>query len=137
MASTHYSGMVPAMANGAVVLGADLFFMLLVTDAYTVDAEDHANRDDVSGELVGSGYDSGGQQTEVTVEAVTGGARITFGQVEWNPVSGSPAGAVIYKRRGGEASADELVAYLDFGGAVPLAGDSLVVAAVSFTLTVS
>lgn len=137
MASTQYATLFRGIANGSVVLGSDLFYMLLVTDAYTVDSENHTHRDDITGELVGSGYDSGGKETAVTVDSVAGGANITFAQVQWTAVTGSPAGAVIYKRRGGDASADELVAFLDFGGAYPLAGDDLVVSAVTFTIALA
>jgi hypothetical protein len=104
------------LANGDIDFSADTFHCLLVR-GYTPDAASHTKRSDVSREVVGSGYLAGGKPVTATVTKDTGLNRVevAFSSPLW-PVSTITAdGAVIYKSRGGPASADELVAYVDFG----------------------
>jgi hypothetical protein len=52
----------------------------------------------------------------VTKDTVNDRVDISLGAESWTTASITARGAVYYKRRGGLSSADELVAYIDFGG---------------------
>lgn len=131
MAYLNYNSLLLDMAQGNVNLSTDTFFMMLVTSSYTPDKKTHKRRSDITNEVSGPGYTAGGIAITVTPTADDANDRlvITFGSPSW-PVATitSPAG-VIYKRRGGAASADELVAYADFGGNITSTGGTFAVSA--------
>lgn len=126
MASLIYNSLLGDIVAGDVDFGSDTFYVMLVTSAYTPDKDTDTKRSDVTGEVSGDGYPAGGDETTVTVEAVDNAndrLDIVFTNVLFTEVSGFTAvAAVIYKRRGGVASADELVAYVDFGNDVEALG---------------
>jgi hypothetical protein len=117
MASVLYNGAMLNEAKGLINFASDTFKVMLVTAAYTPDAELHDYRNDVTNEVAGTGYTAGGKTSAVTVAKASGNrVGITFAAVTWATATIANArGAVIYKSRGGAASADELVAYVDFG----------------------
>jgi hypothetical protein len=117
VASLVYDAAVDAMAAGTIAFAADTFRVMLVDATYTPNKASHATRSDVSGEVIGIGYTAGGAPIAATVSsAVDGQTDIGLGGANW-PVSTITArGAVYYDSRGGAASSDELVAYIDFGG---------------------
>jgi hypothetical protein len=90
---------------------------MLVTSSYTPDKAAHTKRSDVTNEVSGAGYVAGGTVSTVGVAEDTGNARIniTLGGVSWTNATITARGAVFYKSRGGVASADNLIAYVDFG----------------------
>lgn len=98
----------------------DTFYALLVTSTYTPNKGTHTKRSDVTNEVSGTGYVSGGKQTVATVTLDTTNHRydIDFADVTWPTSTITARAAVIYKHRGGASSADELVAYIDFGSNV-------------------
>jgi hypothetical protein len=105
-------------STGAVDLDTDSFKMLLVTSTYAPNAKTHAKRSSVTNEVTGTGYTAGGVAlASVVVTNDTTNDRTTFASANpsWAAATITARGAVIYKSRGGLASADELVAYLDFG----------------------
>lgn len=121
MASIIYNSVLADEANGAVNFGSDSFKVMLVTSAYVENADTHTKRSDITNEVSGTGYTAGGNAATVTVSAVdTGNDRvtITLGGTSWASSTITAAGAVYYKDRGGAATADEVVAYVDFGGDV-------------------
>ena len=59
---------------------------------------------------------------------------LTAAAVSWPSSNISATGMAIYKHRGGLASADELVGFIDFGGTVTSTGGTFSVAASSITL---
>lgn len=119
MASKLYNSMLFYLAKGQIDFDTDTFYAMLVLDDYVPDVDAHDFRNDVTNEVVtGSGYTAGGAATTVTVtqENANNRAVISFAAVTWAAATISDArAAVIYKRRGGASSADELVAYVDFG----------------------
>ena len=117
MASIVYNSFIEDVNNGVVVPGSDTFYAFLVTDAYTANKDLHERRADVVGEATGDGYTPGGKQVAVTVtrDDVNDRTDIVFENVAWASSTITARGAVIYKRRGGAATADELVTYVDFG----------------------
>lgn len=124
MANIIYNSYVEDNIEGRVVWGTDTFYAMLVTATYSPNKDTHTKRSDVTNEVVGTGYTSGGAATTPTVTLDTANDRcdITFSDVTWASSTITAAAAVVYKRRGGASSADELVAYCDFGGNVSTTG---------------
>lgn len=133
MASIIYNSALADEANGAINFGTDTFRVMLVTNTYVENSDTHTKRSDVTNEVVGTGYTAGGEIATVTVSAVdtvNDRVDITLGSASWPTSTITAAGAVYYKARGGAATADELVAYVDFAGDV-------VSSAGTFSLTAS
>lgn len=117
MTTLVYNSFVDDWAKGNVVPEDDTFYLLLVTSSYVPDKDAHTKRSDVTNEVSGAGYVAGGAAIACTVASVPAADRetLTFATTAWDPSTITARGGVIYKSRGGAASADELVAYLDFG----------------------
>lgn len=117
---TFYNSFAEFVADGTIDLDTDTFGMLLLTSAHVVNP-DHDFRNDVTAdEVSGTNYTAGGVTlTSVTWTRVTGangGAQFSFATPTWPNVTFSNARfAVLYKRRGGASSADELCAIWDLG----------------------
>jgi hypothetical protein len=120
MASLIYNSAVDDMARGAIDFDTDTFKVMLVTSSYTPNKDTHDKRDDVTNEVSGTGYTAGGVTSACTVTKDTANDRVTlsFAAVNWATSTITARAAVIYKSRGGLASADELVCYVDFGADV-------------------
>jgi hypothetical protein len=117
-ASTIYDSFTDDLVNGAIVPATDTYFVMLV-NGYTPNKATDTKRSNVTSEATGAGYTSGGSASACTIAKNTGTNQetLTFTQVTWT-ITGSltATGCVIYKSRGGASSADNLVAYVDFGG---------------------
>jgi hypothetical protein len=102
--------------EGKIDWSVDTFYGMLVTSAYTPNKATHSKRSDVTNEVTGTGYTAGGAAVSVTRNLDTTNHRydLTPGNVSWPSSTITARAMVIYKRRGGAASADELVAYMDF-----------------------
>jgi hypothetical protein len=120
VASLIFDSCVDDCARGAIDFDTDTFYAMLVTSSYTPDKATHIKRSDVTDEVIGAGYTAGGSASAVTVTKDTTNHRVTvaFANVVWPASTITAKAAVLYKRRGGAASADELVAYVDFGASV-------------------
>lgn len=119
MASLIFNSFFADVAKGNIDCDSDTFKMLLVTSAYAPNKDTHAKRSDVTNEVAaGGGYTAGGQTVTVTVTQDNVNDRVDIGvgnPAGWPSSSITAHAAVVYKSRGGLASADELVAFLDFG----------------------
>jgi hypothetical protein len=129
MASLIYNNTINHLADGDLNFRVDSFKCLLVTSAYAPNKDSHNFRDDVSGEVIGAGYTAGGNAVTATVtqDMATDRVDITFGSVSWASAAITARAAVIYKSRGGPASQDELVSYVDFGSDVSSSGATFMV----------
>jgi hypothetical protein len=136
MASLIYNSAIDDMARGAIDFDTDTFKALLVTSSYTPDKDTHEKRDDVTNEATGTGYTAGGVTTACTVTKDTANDKVTlsFAAVSWASSTITARALVIYKSRGGASSADELVAYNDFGSDVSSTAGTFSVAASVVTL---
>lgn len=136
MASLVYNSAVEDMARGLIDFDTDTFKAMLVTSAYSPNKDTHDKRDDVTNEVTGTGYTAGGTTCAVTVTKDTTNDKvtITLGTVIWASSTITARGCVYYKSRGGASSADEIVAYNDFGGDVSTTGGTFSVAASTITL---
>jgi hypothetical protein len=133
MASLIYNSFIRDVLVGNIDMDTDTFKVMLTTSAYTENKDSHDKRDDVTGEVTGTGYTAGGASTTVTVAAVdtaNDDVEITIGAASWATSTITARKAVVYKSRGGASSADELVCVIDFGSDV-------VSTAGTFTLTAS
>lgn len=102
------------LVTGAVDLDTDTFKILLTTSAYTPNQDTHDFRDDVTNEVSGTGYSAGGATlsgVSVTYDSGTNEVRVSWTDPAWTTSTITARTAVIYKSRGGAASADELIAY--------------------------
>ena len=121
MASLIYNSFLDDVFRGNIDCDTDTFYVLLTSSSYTEDKDTHDRRDDVTNELAASGnYVSGGFVATVTVTKDTVNDRIdvSLGGITVASATFTARKAVYYKRRGGAASADELVAVNDFGSDV-------------------
>ena len=118
MASGAYP---PALdcVTGAVDYDTDTFYVMLLTSAYTENFDTHTRRSDLTNEVANSGtYSAGGASVTVTVSAFNTGTNkrvITFGAITFTGTTITARKAAYYKRRGGLATADELIGLNDFG----------------------
>ena len=137
MASLIYNSAIDEMARGDIDFDTNTFKAMLVTSSYTPNKDTHDFRDDVTNEAPATGnYVAGGETSTVTVTKDTANDKVTiqFGAVTWSSSTITARGCVYYKSRGGASSADELVAYNDFGSDVSSSGGTFAVAASVITL---
>ncbi len=136
MPSLIYNSAIDDMARGAIDFDTDTFKAMLVTSAYTPNKDTDLKRSAVTNEVTGTGYTAGGVTSVVTVTKDTTNDKVTlqFGAVSWPSSTITARACVYYKSRGGASSADELVAYNDFGSDVSSAGGTLSITASTITL---
>lgn len=117
MSSIVYNSFLFDTLSGNIDLGVDTFKLMLVTSGYVPDKDAHTKRSNITSEVVGTGYVSGGEVCALTrLDSLPlDRSQFTLAVTQWNPSTITARGAVLYKSRGGAASLDELVAYLDFG----------------------
>lgn len=115
-----YNSALEDLARGAIDFDTDTFRAMLVTASYVANKDTHAKRSDVTNEATGTGYTAGGTTVTATVtrDNATDRVDITFANPSWASSTITARGVVIYKSRGGAATADELVCYGDFGANV-------------------
>ena len=116
MASIIYNSALEDAVIGNIDFNTYSFKIILVTSSYAADKDAHTKRSDVTNEVTGIGYTTGGVSSAVTVtkDTVNDRVDIDFADVSWANATITAAGAVIYKTTG-SAAADNLVAFMDFG----------------------
>lgn len=124
MASLIYDSFLEDVAEGRIDLDTDTFYVMLTTSTYSANKKTHTKRSDVTNEVSGTGYSAGGQAVAVTTTLDTANDRldVTFTDVTWPSSTITARYCVIYKRRGGASSADELVCLGDFGSNISTTG---------------
>lgn len=118
MANAIYNSFKRDIANGSIDLDTDTIKLMLVTSDYTPNIDTNTKRSDVTNEVSGAGYTTGGsalQNKTVTINTTSDKAIFDADDVTFSTASITARGAVLYKSRGGASSADELICYLDFG----------------------
>ena len=121
MTSIIYNNAIYNLVKGNIDFDTDTFKCMLVTSTYSPNKDTDDFRNDVTNEVSGTGYTGGGTAATVTVNAIdttNDRIEITLGAVSWSTSTITARAAVYYKSRGGASSADEIVAYIDFGGDV-------------------
>lgn len=118
MADVVYNSFKKYVIDGTIDLNTDTFKVMLVTSSYTPNKDTHDFRDDITNEVSGTGYTAGGAalaNPTVTQDDTNDLAKWDADDVSWATATITARAAVIYKSRGGAASADELICYKDFG----------------------
>lgn len=116
MASIVYNSFYHDVFTGAVDCDTDSFKIMLTTSSYTP-SKSHSKRSDITNEVTGAGYTTGGNACALSVAAVdnvNNRQEISASVTSWTSSTITARYGVIYKSRGGLASADELVGCLDF-----------------------
>jgi len=137
MASIIYNKCLNKALNGDIDFGADTFKAMLLTNAYTPNKDTHDFRDDLTNEVGASGsYSAGGATVSVSVTDDTANDRqdISLGAVSFTTATITARYLAYYKSRGGAASADELIALIDFGSDVSSTGGTFAVSASTLRL---
>lgn len=137
MASLIYNRTLELWARGSIDFDTDTFKVMLTTSAYAENKDTHDFRDDVTNEVVGTGYTAGGNTAPVTVTLDTVNDRldITLGGTTWTTSTITARKAVYYKSRGGLSSADELIGVNDFGADVISSAGTFTLNASTFRIT--
>lgn len=136
MANFNYSSMWDDLVKSNINFSTDTFKMMLLGSGYVPDKHAHTKLSDVNSfEVTGTGYTAGGTSLTVTLtkDTILDRETIDFNlstahQVSWPSTTVTDVySAVIYKSRGGAASSDELVHYIDMGGPKSAGGGSFIV----------
>lgn len=119
MANVVFNSFKYDVAGGRIDCDSDTFYGMVAGASYTPNQDSHHYRSDVTNEVSGTGYTAGGKAlTGVTLTQDNTGNQAVWDcdDVSW-PSSTITGGRwlIIYKRRGGASSADELCMALDFG----------------------
>lgn len=124
MASVLYNSLTEDISNGNVIFGTHSFYVMLLGSSYTPDKDLHTRRSDVTNEITSPGYTTGGSPVAVTVVKYnqTDETTVTFGQVTFATLTAQVAKCAYYRRRGGAASLDELVACVEYPATQNLIG---------------
>lgn len=118
MANAIYNSFKRDIANGSIDLDTDSVKLMLVTSTYVPNIDTHTKRSDVTNEISGIGYTAGGAvlaNKTVTANNTTDKGVFDADDLTFTTATITARGAVLYKARGGASTADELIAYLDFG----------------------
>lgn len=116
MASLIYDSFMLDLANGTIDLEGGTIKVALVTSVYAPNKGTHDRFNDVTNQVVGTGYTAGGQTSDATLTLDTNNHRldITFDNVTWANSTITARAAVLYQDTG-TAGASPLIAYVDFG----------------------
>ena len=117
MADLIYNSAKKSITTGVIDLDTDTFYILLTGSSYTPDLKTHVYRSDVTDELAATGgYVTGGFTiTGAAVDIDNVLDRVVFDADDWTQALTFSAArwAILYKRRGGAATADDLVRAID------------------------
>lgn len=124
MASLVYNSFLEDLAKAVFDLDTATVKGMLVTSTYSPNKDTHTKRSDVTNEVSGAGYTAGGATITATITKDTANDRldISFANPSWSTATITARALVLYISRGGAASADELIAYADFGSDVTSTG---------------
>lgn len=114
-----------ALLNGDVDLDADTIKVALVGSGYSANKDTHDFFNDVSSEVSGTGYTSGGKtlvSPALSQDNLNDRAVLSADDLTWTLASFTARAAVVYKATGSAANSP-LIAFLDFGADVTVSGE--------------
>lgn len=132
MANVIYNSFKRDIMNGSIDLDTDTIKMMLVTSTYVPNIDTHTKRSDITNEVVGTGYTAGGvtlANKTVTANTTTDKGVFTCDAISITTATITARGCVLYKSRGGASTADEIIAYGDFGSDVTSTGGTFSISA--------
>lgn len=118
MSSFIYNSCLLNSFRAKIDFESDKFKVLLLTDEYEPQKDEHASRADLIGEVAGKGYAAGGVAVNVRVSLADDRLVLTLGGWTLPAATVTARYAVYCLDRGGEPDEDALVACIDFGGDV-------------------
>ena len=130
MANVIFNSFLRDESLALINLQTDTIKLMLVTSAYVPNQDTQTKRSDITNEVVGAGYTAGGvilANKTVTVNNTTNLAVFDAEDVTIPNATITARGAVLYKSRGGAATADELISYLDFNSEITSTGGNFVI----------
>lgn len=116
MADVIYNSFKAKIMDGSIDLDTDTIKVALVTSTYTPNQDTHDFFDDITNEVVGTGYTAGGAtlaSKTVTADTTDNEGVFDAADVTWSTSTITARGAVIYKSTG-TAGTSALICYLDF-----------------------
>lgn len=117
MADLVYNSFKRDIMNGTIDLDTNDIKVMLVTSSYTPDIDADEFIDDVTNEVVGTGYTAGGQSLAsktVTVDDANDRGIFDAADPAWTTATITARGAVLYYDTG-TPSTSPLIGYWDFG----------------------
>lgn len=117
MADVIFNSFKVKVSDGNIDLNTDTIKVALVTSSYTPDQDAHDFFDDVTNEVIGTGYTAGGAtlaNAAVTQDNTNNRAKFDADDVVWSSSTLTARGAIIYKDTG-NAATSPLICYIDFG----------------------
>lgn len=117
MASVIFNSFKKKIMDGSIDLDTDTIKVALVTSSYTPDQDAHDFFDDVTNEVVGTGYTAGGASLAnkaVTADNTDNEGVFDADDTTWASSTITARAAVLYKSTG-TASTSPLICYIDFG----------------------
>ena len=117
MADLIYNSFFVDLGAADIDLVADTIKVMLVTSAYTP-VDTHNRRDDITNEVVGTGYTAGGMtlaNKTLTQDDTNDLGKWDADDLSWATSTITARGAVAYKATGGAASTDPVIKFFDFG----------------------
>jgi hypothetical protein len=117
MADVIYNSFLAKQWNGSIDLDTDTIKVALTTSAYTPDRDAHDFFDDVTNEVVGTGYTAGGAtlaNKSVTQDNTDNEGVFDADDVTWASSTITARWAVVYKDTG-SAATSPLIGAIDFG----------------------
>ena len=117
MANALYNIYKQEVQKGSYAYLTDTIKVALVTSAYTVNIDSHANFSDITNEVSGTGYTAGGATLgtkTATQDNTNDRGVLDAADTTWTTSTITARGAVIY-RDSGTPSTSKLMGYVDFG----------------------
>ncbi len=115
--ATPYGQALIHLGNARFNFASDTFNVLLTTSSYTPNVDTHDYLDDITNEIVGTGYTAGGETLTGlawTYDTATNTAKLIADATVWSTASFTCRRAVVYKDTG-VAATSPLLSYVDFG----------------------
>lgn len=134
---------ISAILNKEVDWAADAIKVALCTSTYTPSQDTHDYFDDITNEVVGTGYTAGGAALGTPTIGYTAGTNVTKldgDDTTWTTATITARYAIIYDSTPGTAATNPLLGYVDFGADyTSTAGDFKITwnASGIFTITVA
>lgn len=116
-----YGSALAKLANKEIDFDSDTIKVALATSAYTPDQDAHDYFNDITNEVVGTGYTAGGAtlaSKTVTYTAATNTQAFDAADVVWPASTITARYAIIYDATPGTAATNPLIGYVDFGADV-------------------
>lgn len=116
MASLAYTAYTGSALKGSIALLTDTIKIALCTSSYTPNQDSHDFFDDITNEVVGTGYTAGGATLASKTVTQVDGTNLNFfdaADTSWTSSTITARYAIIYKSTG-TASTSPLIGYFDF-----------------------